>query len=94
MIVLMIVLDLGIEKQIVEDYLKVRKTKSATNSETAFNSIKSQLEKSNLSANESIKIAVEKSWSGFKAEWINNLNNGTHQQNNQQGNGHTFTICK
>jgi hypothetical protein len=87
-------LALNIEKQIVEDYLKVRKTKSATNSETAFNSIKSQLEKSNLSANESIKIAVEKSWSGFKAEWINNLNNGTHQQNNQKDNGHQFTIIK
>lgn len=87
-------LALNIDKQIVDDYLKVRKTKSATNSETAFNSIKSQLEKSNLSANESIKIAVEKSWSGFKAEWINNLNNGTHQQNNEQGNGHQFTIIK
>ena len=75
-------LDLGIESNIVIDYLKVRRNKKATNSETAFNSIKKELAKSNLSANESIQIAVEKSWSGFKAEWLNNLNNGTHQQNN------------
>ena len=66
-------LDLGIEKQIVEDWLKVRKTKKATNTQTAFDLIKSQIELSKLSANECIKISVGKSWSGFKAEWINNL---------------------
>jgi hypothetical protein len=61
--------------------LKVRSKKKATNSETAFDSIKTELKKSSLSANESIKIAVVKSWAGFKAEWINNLDsNGTYQQ--------------
>jgi len=75
-------LDLGVEKQIASDYLKVRSKKRASNTETAFNSIKKQIEKSPLSANESIKVAVEKSWAGFKAEWINNLsNNETYQQN-------------
>jgi len=66
-------LNLGIEKQIVEDWLKVRKTKNATNTETAFNSIKKQLELSNKPPNECIKIAAEKSWSGLKAEWIENI---------------------
>ncbi len=64
-------LDLGIEKQIVEDWLKVRKTKKATNTQTAFDLIKSQIELTGVSANECIKKAVEKSWAGFKAEWIN-----------------------
>ena len=68
-------LDLGIEKQIVEDYLKVRKTKKASNTETAFNSIKNQIEISGLSANECIKKAVVKSWAGFKAEWVLSSNN-------------------
>ena len=75
-------LDLGIEKQIVFDWLKVRSKKKASNTETAFKSIKSQLAKSHLSQNESIKIAVEKSWAGFKAEWINNLYE-TDRKNNK-----------
>jgi hypothetical protein len=77
-------LDLGVEKQIVEDYLKVRSKKRATNSETAFNRIKSQINKSNASANECIKLAAEKSWAGFEAEWINNLNNGSYQQDTRR----------
>jgi hypothetical protein len=67
-------LDLGIEKQVVEDWLKVRKTKKATNTETAFLSIKKNIEKCSMSANDCIKHAVEKSWAGFKLEWISNLN--------------------
>jgi hypothetical protein len=63
-------LELGIEKQIVEDWLKVRKAKRAANTETAFNKIKLEIEKSNLTANECIKIAVERSWQGFKSEWL------------------------
>lgn len=35
-------LDLGVEAKILEDWLKVRKTKKAVNSETAFNAIKKE----------------------------------------------------
>ena len=74
-------LNLGIEKQIVEDWLKVRKTKKATNTETAFNSIKKQIELSNKPANECIKIAVEKSWAGYKFDWLKNLeSNGNGEE--------------
>jgi hypothetical protein len=65
-------IDLGIQEQIVTDWLKVRKFKKAANTETAFISIKTQIEKSNLSANACIKKAVENSWAGFKAEWLKN----------------------
>ena len=64
-------LDLGVEESILTDWIKVRKTKRATNSETAFNGIKKQIEESGKTANECIKISVENSWSGFKVEWIN-----------------------
>ncbi len=64
---------LGVEKQIVEDWIKVRKLKRAANTQTAFNSIKNQIEKSKLPANECIKTAVEMSWGGFKADWLTNL---------------------
>ena len=51
-------LNLGVEKQIIEDWLKVRKTKKGTNTETSFNSVKKQIELSKLTANECIKISV------------------------------------
>jgi len=65
-------IDLGIEKQIVSDWLKVRSKKKAANTETAFKGIKTQIEKSGLSANECIKKSVENSWSGFNSDWLHN----------------------
>ena len=63
-------LDMGVEKEILEDWLKVRKNKKATNSKTAFNGIVKKIEASGLSANECIKISAENSWSGFNNKWI------------------------
>jgi uncharacterized protein YdaU (DUF1376 family) len=68
-------IDLGVNEKIVEDWIKVRKTKNATNTETAFNKIKSQIFKSGKTANECITLAVEKDWKGFEAEWMQNINN-------------------
>lgn len=65
-------LELGIENSIVESWLKVRKTKKAVNTEIAFNGIITQIEKSGLTPNECIKLSVENSWAGFKAEWVPN----------------------
>lgn len=64
-------LDLGVCESVVNDFLLVRKNKKATNSETAFNRIKNEIAKSGLTANECITIAVEHSWQGFSAEWVN-----------------------
>ena len=63
---------LGVEPLIVKDWLLVRKNKKATNTETAFNIIKKEIEKCNLTPNDCIKLAVEKSWSGFNCEWVKN----------------------
>lgn len=65
-------ISLGVDDEILSDWMQVRKTKKASNTKTAFNSIKSQIEKSGLTANECIKIAVEKDWKGFNASWLNN----------------------
>jgi hypothetical protein len=69
-------LNLGIEKQIIEDWLKVRKTKKAANTQTAFEAILREIEKSGLTPNECIKKSVENSWSGFKNEWLKNASFG------------------
>lgn len=62
-------LGLGISEDIVNDWLLVRKNKRATNTQTAFNNIVKQIELSGLSAQECITMAVEHSWSGFRADW-------------------------
>ena len=61
---------LGVSEEIAEAWVEVRKAKKAVNTEVAFNRIKAEIEKSGLSPNEAIKIAVEKSWRGFEASWI------------------------
>lgn len=66
-------MSLGIQNDIINDWLIVRKGKKASNTQTAFNLIKSELSKTTLPANECIKIAVQNSWSGFKADWLKTL---------------------
>jgi len=65
-------LSLGVTNQIATDWMTVRKNKKASNTETAFKAIAKQIDLSGLPANECIRIAVEKSWRGFEAEWIDN----------------------
>lgn len=65
-------LEIGVSPQVAEDWLKVRKAKKAANTETAFKRIQKEIELSGLSADECITIAVERSWQGFKAEWVAN----------------------
>jgi len=67
-------LKLGADKQLASEWLKVRKTKKATNSQTAFNSFVKQLEKTNATVNEILELCVIKSWSGFKSEWYQKPN--------------------
>ncbi len=69
-------LNYGLEKQLVDDFLKIRKNKKATNTQTAYNSFILEIEKTGREKNEVFKIIVESGWSGFKKEWLNR-NNGT-----------------
>lgn len=75
-------IDFGVEKTLVSEWLEVRKYKKLRNTETAFKAIQKEIYKSNLTPTECIKIAVEKSWGGFETKWIKNTENGTHQQIN------------
>ena len=67
-------LSYGFDKELCCDWLKVRKTKKATNTKTAFNKFIIEVEKCSLDKNKILETCIEKSWSGFKSEWINNLN--------------------
>lgn len=61
---------IGVERKIAEEWLKVRKNKKLTQTETAFRKTKAEIDKSGRSANDCITLCVERSWGGFKAEWV------------------------
>lgn len=70
-------INLGAEKQLVSDWIKVRKNKKLTNTETAFNKFVTQLNKSGYTINEVLEKCVEKSWGGFDAEWYSKVKKQT-----------------
>ena len=60
----------GFDLDLVSQWIKIRKTKKAVNSEIAFNAFIREVEKSHLEKNEILKLCIEKSWKGFEASWI------------------------
>ena len=52
--------------------MEVRKERKAANTETAFKGLAREIHNSGMSAEECIRLAVENSWRGFKAEWVTN----------------------
>lgn len=61
---------IGVERQIAEEWIKVRRNKKLTQTETAFKKTKNEIERSGRCANDCITLCVERSWGGFKAEWV------------------------
>jgi len=69
------------DKLIIDTFLKIRKKKKAVNSQIAFNSIKKEIDKSNLGAKKCLEICCEKSWGSFKFEWLENMGYGKATNN-------------
>lgn len=65
-------IEIGVSPEVADDWMQVRKAKRASNTETAFKRIKNEIDKSGLSSNECITIAVAQSWQGFQADWVAN----------------------
>lgn len=73
------VISLGVSPNIVDDWLAVRKTKRATNTQTAFSLLAREVEKTcNLYPMATpeilVKIAVERNWMGIKCDFFHNVN--------------------
>ena len=68
-------LDYGFDRQLVEDWLKVRKTKKATNTETAFKNFIAELEQRTCNINEVLEITPQqiKKWETFKGNLLNGI---------------------
>jgi len=66
-------LDYGFKENLVSDWLKVRKKKRLTDSETAYNSFIKVIERaSTVDKNTILEKCVEKSWGGLEYEWLIN----------------------
>lgn len=77
-------LELGVNEQILNDWMEVRKKKKASNTITAYTKFINQVNLSGLTVNECVKICAEKDWRGFEAEWLNNLNNKSNGTTKKQ----------
>jgi len=65
-------INLGAEKQLVSDWIAVRKLKKLSNTLTAFENFNNEVLKSGKNINEVLKECVINSWGGFKSEWLKN----------------------
>lgn len=63
-------LSLGVSEKTADAWLAVRKMNRAANTEVAFEGIVREINKTGLPAEECIRTAAERSWRGFKAEWM------------------------
>ncbi|HVW50827.1 MAG TPA: helix-turn-helix domain-containing protein [Trinickia sp.] len=71
-------LSLGVEEQIANDWLAVRKRKRAETTLTAISGAQREAEKANLPLNDALRICSERGWQGFNAAWIQQESSGGH----------------
>jgi len=63
-------LALGIDKTLVDDFIKNRKLKRLANTETAFNKLVIELNKNEIPINELMDKIVSNGWGSFKNTWL------------------------
>lgn len=68
----------GVDKQVLEDYLAVRKAKRSPLTHTAIDRLETEARKASLDLAEVVRICAERSWVGFNAGW--NVNTPANQQ--------------
>jgi hypothetical protein len=78
--------DRGIPEQLAADWLTLRKGLKAAVTETVLQGIEREAAKARLTLAEALAMCCERSWRGFKAEWVAN-GNGTHHNGNARDAG-------
>lgn len=63
-------IEIGVSDEVASAWMDVRKRKRATNSEIAFAAVRREITKSGMAPDDAIRLAVEKSWSGFDSSWL------------------------
>lgn len=65
-----LVTDYGISKQHAAEWLAVRKEKRAKLTKTAMDRMVAECQKAGMSLNNAVVMCIERSWAGFKAEYV------------------------
>jgi len=67
----------GVEEQVAKDWIEVRKSKGLKIlTLTAWNRVKAEAAKASIATGEAVRIAAEKNWAGFGADWGRDRNAG------------------
>lgn len=70
--------EIGVNEEVANDWMTVRKQKKAANTRTAFNMLLGQLskirEKYKITNNDIIMVCVARDWRGCAASWFDNIN--------------------
>lgn len=72
----------SLPKNLIDEWLKIRKAKRAVLTESALNATKREAEKANITLEKAIETCCENSWAGFKAEYLTNKQATNKQQDN------------
>ncbi len=75
----------GIDGQLADDFLKIRKVKRAPLTQTSLDGLEREACIAEISVVDAVRICVERNWQSFKAEWI--TNNSAGKNNGNYGNG-------
>lgn len=67
-------IDMGVDEQHAKDWIEVRKRKKAAMTMTALSGVIREAKKAGVTLAEAIRVCAEKSWQGFEASWLSNLN--------------------
>ena len=73
-------LSAGFAADLTEDWLRIRKTKKAVNSERAFKIFLEQVQRTGRDKNEILALVVQKQWKGFEASWVQSAQQSHNSQ--------------
>ncbi len=68
------IIDLGVDQDVADHWMTVRKNKKAANTQRALTLLTNQAAKVGLSPVQAITFAADKGWASFEADWYNNAN--------------------
>ena len=73
-------LSAGFAADLTEDWLRIRKTKKAVNSERAFKIFLEQVQRTGQDKNTILALVVQKQWKGFEASWVHSAQQSHNPQ--------------
>lgn len=68
-----------VPSELVDDFVKLRKAKRASVTQTAVDGIRREASKAGYTMEQAIRTCCERGWQGFKAEWVANTNRNNGQ---------------